>query len=566
MAYLVLARKYRPQTFDEVVEQAHVTRTLINAIHHGRVAHAILFAGPRGTGKTTIARILAKAMNCQQGPTPHPCNTCRSCKEITTGNAADVFEIDGASNNSVDQVRELRENIKYMPAYSPFKIYIIDEVHMLSTPAFNALLKTLEEPPAHIMFMFATTEPHKIPVTILSRCQRYDLRRIRFESLTRHMADLCGREHIGIPEESLALVAREAGGSMRDALSLLDQVMTCSEGPVTHDQVLNILGVVDRRSLTDLADALLEGDVPRVLMAVEAVHARGQDLKKIYMDLLMHLRNLIVIKVGDPSQPLVDLPESEIQLLGEQVQRYSAGALNQVFKMLYQEEVLVRLAAQPRLAIEMVLMQICQLKPALPVDELIGHVEALRQAIVRGGPKAIFAQTPVSGERTTAQSSPASIAPSGDDSPAQGDPEPDVMALPANSNERKTAWARILTRIGKRLPALAANLQQSSLLKADEKVFEIEVKGNEFSINRAKRPEGIQAVRDAVQDLCGLSPEIVVRGISDDPTAKREKKLHEDHLRQQALSHPMVSEAVDLFQGKVMDVKIRPPSKKEGPG
>jgi len=565
MAYLVLARKYRPQTFDEVVEQAHVTRTLMNAIHHGRVAHAILFAGPRGTGKTTIARILAKAMNCQQGPTPHPCNTCRSCKEITAGNAADVFEIDGASNNSVDQVRELRENIKYMPAYSPFKIYIIDEVHMLSTPAFNALLKTLEEPPAHIMFMFATTEPHKIPVTILSRCQRYDLRRIRFASLTRHMADLCGRENIVIPEESLALVAREAGGSMRDALSLLDQVMTCSEGPVTHDQVLNILGVVDRRSLTDLADALLEGDVPRVLMAVEAIHARGQDLKKIYMDLLTHLRNLIVIKVGDSSRPLVDLPESEIQLLDAQVQRYSAGALNQVFNMLYREEVLVRLAAQPRLAIEMVLMRICQLKPALPVDELIGSVEALRQEIIKGGQEAVFAQMPISRDRTTAQPSQASIAQSGDASPAQGDPEPEVMALPANSSERKTAWARVLTQIGKHLPALAASLQQSSLLRADGKVFEIEVKGNEFSINRVKRPESIQAVRDAVQSLCGQSPEIVVRGISDDPAAKREKKVHEDQLRQQALSHPMVSEAVDLFQGKVMDVKIRPPSKKDGP-
>ncbi len=564
MAYLVLARKYRPQTFEEVVEQTHVTRTLTNAIQHGRVAHAILFAGPRGTGKTTVARILAKAMNCQQGPTSHPCNTCRSCKEITSGSAADVFEIDGASNNSVDQVRELRENIKYMPAYSPFKIYIIDEVHMLSPAAFNALLKTLEEPPAHIMFMFATTEPHKIPVTILSRCQRYDLRRIHFESLTRHMADLCDRENIAIPAESLALVAREAGGSMRDALSLLDQVMTCSEGPVSHDQVLNILGVMDRRSLTDLADAVLEADVARVLMAIEGIHGRGQDLKKLYLDLLTHVRNLVVIKVGDPGMPLIDLPESEIQMLAEQARQHSAGALNQVFKMLYREEAMVRLAAQPRLALEMVLMQICQLKPALPMDELIGRVEALRQAIAQGGREAVLAQMPISPDQPAPASRTRSTE-SGEAPPAQADADHGTMALPATATERQAAWARIVALIGKRLPALAASLQQSFLADSGERGFEIEVKGNEFTINRVKRPESIQAIRDAVQDLCGHSPEVVIRGVSDDPAAKQKKKRHEEQLRNQALSHPMVSEVVDLFQGKVMDIKVRPPSKEEGP-
>jgi len=564
MAYLVLARKYRPQTFGEVVEQAHVTRTLMNAVQHGRVAHAILFAGPRGTGKTTVARILAKAMNCKNGPTPQPCNTCRSCKEITAGSAADVFEIDGASNNSVDQVRELRENIKYMPAYSPYKIYIIDEVHMLSTPAFNALLKTLEEPPAHIMFMFATTEPHKIPVTILSRCQRYDLRRIRFDSLTRHMTDLCAHENMAIPEESLALVAREAGGSMRDALSLLDQVMTCSDGPITHDQVLNILGVVDRQALSELADALLNGDVARVLTAIEAVHGRGQDLKKLYADLMSHLRNLVVIKVGDPSMPLVDLPESEIDLLREQVRRHSAGALNQVFKMVYRDETLVRLATQPRLAVEMVLMQICQIKPALPVDDLIDHVEALRKAILQSGSAGGGAWMPAA---ATQSPQLAKAAPSGDSNvlPEDKDSTPPIAALPGTTEERQALWGRILDLIAKRLPALAASLQQSLLANAGERSFEIEIKGNEFSINRIKRPESVEAIRSAVQEVCGRSPEVLIHGVLEDPAAKREKKNHEDQLRQQALSHPMVSEVVELFQGKVVDVKVLPPADKEGP-
>jgi DNA polymerase-3 subunit gamma/tau len=561
MAYLVLARKYRPQTFEEVVEQEHVTRTLMNAIQHERVAHAILFSGPRGTGKTTVARILAKAMNCQEGPTPQPCNICRSCNEITAGNAPDVFEIDGASNNSVDQIRELRENVKYMPAYSSYKIYIIDEVHMLSTPAFNALLKTLEEPPPHIMFMFATTEPHKIPVTILSRCQRYDLRRIASESLTGHMATLCEREDIHVPEESLTLVAREAAGSMRDALSLLDQVMTCSDGPVTHEQVLTILGVVDRHIITGLAAALLEGDIARLLLAIQTVYDRGQDLKKLYADLLTHIRNLIVIKVGDPTAPLVDLPEGEIQLLREQVRDLSAGALNQVFNMLYREDALVRFAAQPRLAVEMVLMQICQIKPMLPMDELIESVEALRQTMISSG-GGLAASVDVPKDHGPSEATPVGYA-----APRQdpGPPPNTPMAIPSDEKERETAWARIVDMLGSDLPALAANLQQSSLVAADEHRIEIEVNGNEFSINRVKRRESTQAISRMAQELFGRPLEIVVHGKSADPAVKQKKKVYEDQLKQQALSHPMVSEVIELFQGKVVDVKILSPFGKADP-
>jgi DNA polymerase-3 subunit gamma/tau len=563
MGYLVLARKYRPQTFDDVVEQGHVTRTLMNAIQHGRVAHAILFSGPRGTGKTTIARILAKAVNCQAGPTPHPCNTCRSCTEITAGNAADVFEIDGASNNSVDQIRELRENVKYMPAYSPYKIYIIDEVHMLSTPAFNALLKTLEEPPAHIMFMFATTEPHKIPVTILSRCQRYDLRRIGSESLIGYMAKLCAHEDIAVPEESLVLMAREAGGSMRDALSLLDQVMTCSDGPIAHEQVLNILGVVDRHLITELAAALLAGDVARLLLTIQTVYERGQDLKKLYTSLLTHFRNLIVIKVGDPGAPLVDLPEGEIQLLREQVGAFSAGALNQIFNLLYREEVLVRLAAQPRLAVEMVLIQICQIKPALPMDELINSVEALRQVVLSDGGKMMTAVTAAAADPP---GNPAAKPVSNEDSPSSPKPTPrGAMAIPSDDHQRETAWRQIVEMLGASLPALAANLQQSALVAINERCLEIEINGNDFSINRVKRRESIQAIQNAVQELFNRSFEIVVHGKSADPAVKRKKKVHEDQLKQQALSHPMVSEVIELFQGKVVDVKILSPTAKKDP-
>jgi len=294
MGYLVLARKYRPQTFSEVIGQEHITRTLTHAISSGRVAHAILFSGPRGTGKTTVARLLAKAMNCEAGPTSTPCNTCRSCREITAGAGTDVFEIDGASNNSVDQIRELRENIKYMPAHSPYKIYIIDEVHMLSIAAFNALLKTLEEPPAHVMFVFATTEPQKIPITILSRCQRYDFRRIGIDSIVAHLKKLCLAEDSRIDDESLWLIAREAAGSMRDALSLLDQVVACSDGIITYEYVLTVLGGIDREIMFAFSDAVLKGDIPVILDMIDEVYGRGLDLKKFYEHVVHHFRNLMI--------------------------------------------------------------------------------------------------------------------------------------------------------------------------------------------------------------------------------------------------------------------------------
>ncbi|MDM8549122.1 DNA polymerase III subunit gamma/tau [Desulfobacterales bacterium HSG2] len=381
MSYLVLARKYRPQTFEQVVKQEHVTQTLANAILSDRVAHAILFSGPRGTGKTTVARILAKAMNCKEGPTPLPCNKCRSCEEITSGSAADVFEIDGASNNGVDQIRELRENVKYMPAHSPYKIYIIDEVHMLSIAAFNALLKTLEEPPSHIMFLFATTEPHKIPITILSRCQRHDLRRIDLESVAKHMKSLCDREGIGVDEKSLELIARESGGSMRDGLSLLDQVMTCTEGAITHEQILDILGIIDRKVLFDISAGILRGDVPEILDIFDNVYNHGHNIKELYSDLMEHFRNLLVVRMGKRVDKLVDVPAHEIALMTEQVRNVSETYLSQLLDILFKEESSIYLSSQPKLALEMAFVRMFQTKPVLPIDLLIEKLDNLKKGI-----------------------------------------------------------------------------------------------------------------------------------------------------------------------------------------
>src|SRR6266699_3834533 len=295
MTYQVLARRLRPQRFADVVGQDHVTRTLQAAIAAGRVAHAFLFTGPRGVGKTTTARLLAKALNCEQGPTPEPCNACSNCKEIGEGSAFDVLEIDGASHTQVDKMRDLMETVAHLPLKSRFKVFIIDEVHMLSSHSFNALLKTLEEPPPHVKFIFATTEPHKVLATVVSRCQRYDLRRIGLGELRAHLRHTVDAERLALSDEALALVAREAEGSLRDAQSLLEQVLTVAGSAADDAAVRQVLGAADRRLVVAVADAVLAGDPGACVRHLAELHAHGYDAQRFCRDLLEHFRHLAVL-------------------------------------------------------------------------------------------------------------------------------------------------------------------------------------------------------------------------------------------------------------------------------
>jgi len=560
MSYLVLARKYRPQTFEQVVEQAHITRTLTNAIATGRVAHAILFSGPRGTGKTTVARILAKAMNCKEGPTPVPCNVCRSCTEITAGHAVDVFEIDGASNNSVDQIRELRENIKYMPAHSAFKIYIIDEVHMLSMAAFNALLKTLEEPPSHIMFMFATTEPHKIPITILSRCQRHDFRRINLASISNHMAWICAQEGFEISEESLGLIAREAGGSLRDALSLLDQIMTCTQGTMTHEQVLDLLGVIDRKMIYDLSAAILGADIPAVLDLLDDIYDRGHDMKNLYADLLEHFRNLLVASLGKKVDKLVDLPAGEIEQLRKQAGRVAHGALNQIFDLLFREELSVRLSPQPKLALEMALIRLLHAKPALPIDVLIDKLDELRQEILPASQRPETARGPSMASNVEDDLSDHSRR-----LPASGESEDEPVRIRSESATVSSpfgpavnpseAWQQIIAHIAPKNPSLAANLSKCQIKKIADQTLEIEVPGNGFTLNMIQREKNMAVLKQICAEILGCPYEIQFTADSTPADNKRKKKTA-NKLKQKAISHPLVADAIEIFDGKLIDVKI----------
>lgn len=562
MSYLVLARKYRPQTFEEVIGQEHVTQTISNAIASRRVAHAIMFAGPRGTGKTTVARILAKALNCVKGPAPVPCNACHSCNEITSGNAVDVYEIDGASNNSVEQVRELRENVKYMPAHSSYKIYIIDEVHMLSTPAFNALLKTLEEPPAHIQFIFATTESHKIPITILSRCQRHDFKRIKMELIENQTALVCRSEGFEIEDKCLWLIAREAAGSMRDALSLLDQVMACSKDRITYEDVLNTLGIIDRKFIFDISTAALKGDVAALLDCLNTAYDRGHDMKKLYADLLEHFRNLLVIKIGKNASQLVGFPSHEIELMRDQVKDITAAYLNQIFDLFFKEEATVKFATNPKMALEFAFIRIFQVKPALPIDFLIDKLEQLRQMMANqpqekfhgtgsGGGDTKTVREQLSGEETTGGRKEYS---------SDGKKFQDQKTTaPADSDkDLQHFWNKIFTIISKRKPSLAANLTKARLKRMIEDRLEIEINGNGFVIDMIKRNKYITIIKAVCREVFGKEMQIVICAEENSSAEDQKKKSNEIALKNKALSHPVVAEAIEIFNGQIVDVKIKP--------
>ncbi len=624
MGYLVLARKYRPQTFEDVVKQDHVTTTLQNAIVGDRVAHAVLFSGPRGTGKTTVARILAKAMNCEQGPTPTPCNACRSCEEITASSAVDVYEIDGASNNGVEQVRELRENIKYMPAHSRYKIYIIDEVHMLSTAAFNALLKTLEEPPAHVMFIFATTEPHKIPLTILSRCRRHDFRRIDVGSIADHLENLCRKEDMQLERESLEIISKEAGGCMRDALSLLDQVMTCADEVLSKERILDILGVIDRKTLFEITTAILAGDIPSILALLDEVYDRGQDMNKLYGDLLEHFRNLMVVKLGGDPEKLVDVPTHELSQMSRQTENVPGTHLSQLFDALFREEPSIRYSAQPKMALEMALVRMCQLKPALSVDELIERLGQIKDALDSGtainvvseirtapasssavasasmAPEAEptaaaaelvdVAQTqrpmePMSDEATPGKPAPDETQPVADEPkappgeiphaeqpvaeappeevPKQGGPETVAeecsKEAPAQQEidfgqDSNAAWNRLVEKIAEKNGLLGAMLSKSRLIEIDGTRMVVEAGDNGFQYKKVA--QSVEAIQMACVELFGGAPEIVVNANENQNTDFRDRIDRENRLKEEALSHPLVDEALRIFNGEVVQINI----------
>ena len=378
MSYQVIARKYRPQRFSDVVGQEHVTQTLSNAIEQSRIAHAYLFCGPRGTGKTTIARIFAKCLNSTGGPKVEFDDADPRCVEITEGRSLDVLEIDGASNNGVEQVRDLRETCKYAPASSKFKIYIIDEVHMLTTAAFNALLKTLEEPPAHVKFMFATTEPEKVLPTILSRCQRFDLRRIPMALIIKHLAHIANLEKVKVEDAALHAIARGAEGGMRDAESALDQLISFCGEKIVESDVLSMFGLTAQGQILALSTAVLKGDCEAVLRELNELARHGKDLARFLADLLGHFRNLLIYQISRGDLKMLELSEADAASLKDQAPLVTTEALTRIMEVLTDSEGRLREAASKKIFVEVALLKAIQAREAVQIDAVLKQLHKLR--------------------------------------------------------------------------------------------------------------------------------------------------------------------------------------------
>jgi DNA polymerase-3 subunit gamma/tau len=472
VSYQVIARKYRPQRFEDVVGQEHVTQTLANAITQKRIAHAYLFCGPRGTGKTTIARIFAKALNCTGGPKVDFDDNDERVREITEGRSLDVLEIDGASNNGVEQVRELRETCKYAPANAPFKIYIIDEVHMLSTAAFNALLKTLEEPPAHVKFMFATTDPEKVLPTILSRCQRFDLRRIPSALITKHLAEIAAKENVTIDAAALHAIARGADGGMRDAESTVDQLISFCGDKIEEADVLSMFGLAAQNQILKLSHAVLAGEISIALTQLDELARGGKDLGRLLGDLLNHFRNLLIYQVSKGDLNLLEASEAEVAALKEQASLANTDSLTRVLEALADAELRLRDAASKKILLEVTLLRAIEARNALPLDAVLKQLNQLRSEIGGSGtgvspvqsprpPAVAVPQAPAFSLREAAVpiAAPKPTAPVAAPAP--------VHSSPVAAGNLPELWSRLVEAVGR-----ASTFTRSYLLNAHPVSFE----------------------------------------------------------------------------------------------
>jgi DNA polymerase-3 subunit gamma/tau len=523
MAYQVLARKWRPQTFEEVMGQEPITRTLQNALAAGRVAHAFLFSGPRGVGKTSVARILAKALNCEAGPTPTPDNTCQMCREITNGSSLDVLEIDGASNRGIDEVRDLREKIKYLPTQGKYKVYIIDEVHMLTKEAFNALLKTLEEPPAHAIFIMATTEIHKVPVTILSRCQRYDFRRIPTGVIQAHLARLAEQEGWNIDPEGLALVARAAEGGLRDAQGFLDQVVTFGGDGVSTPEIARILGVTDRGALLGALTAIIDRHGPDLLSLIEELYNQGQDLGRFYQDLILYARHLLVAGLHPEARHLAAVADTEWDALTRLAARTPAVHLHNLLSVLLQGEEELKRAPQPRLALEVLLLRVIHLEPVLPLADWLARLDTLEQRLEAGpGPAA----QPAGGKRRPQPG----VQVAGE--PAAATP-PASAPAPAGPPDRWQAFLQFVQE--QENGPLYGKLAQCRVVEMSEHAIKIAV-GRPWNANGARQEARLQELaRTFFGPGITLEIEVEAPKTPKKTPAAAKKPLDMNQLQQQAL-------------------------------
>ncbi|MDD8015593.1 MAG: DNA polymerase III subunit gamma/tau [Acidobacteriota bacterium] len=465
MSYTIFARKYRPKTFEEMIGQKPIVQTLQNAIKSNRVTQAYLFTGVRGVGKTTAARILAKALNCQEGPTPTPCNTCEFCTAITEDRSIDVMEIDGASNRGIDDVRSLRESVKYKPLQSRYKVIIIDEVHQLSREAFNALLKTLEEPPPKTVFIFATTEFHKVPATIVSRCQHFEFKKISYKEIINHLIDIAKKENVTISSYGTSLIAKAADGSLRDAQSLLDQAVAFSGENIRDEDLREILGVMDQDILFDVSTAILEEKSAEIFPLVERLIESGQDIRFFFRELMEHFRNLLLARSMAEPQDILIVNSDELRQIRLQAQKSTPEELLRYLLALGQAESGLRYSSHPRIFLESLLVKLCHFKKIVPIQQLIRDVEELQK-------ESAGASRPAADHSAPRAAGTPRVHPARKTPPAE---ELGKAAVPA---EPKQAMARILEVLQKEKGMLAAILAQYSSARIRDDVLEIYFAGS----------------------------------------------------------------------------------------
>ena len=584
MTYIALSRRWRPQTFSDLLGQDHITRTLTNALTAGRIHHAYLFAGSRGVGKTSLARILAKSLNCEQGPSPAPCGACTSCREIAGTSSMDVIEIDGASNTGVENIRELREHVSYLPARGRYKVYIIDEVHMLSTAAFNALLKTLEEPPPHVIFIFATTEPHKIPETILSRCQRFDFALLPAPLIIERLRTITEKEKIRAGPGSLELITREAGGSLRDAESILDQVLAYRPGEIREEDIQNILGIVDRTTISHLMEAITLRQPERALKIIDEIHRLGFDLSKFSTQILERFRDLLVVSILPPADlrsetrdhplrtpdELAHLSPEEITDLTRLRESLELERTEAIIRILLSALEEMGRSPSRRTVLELALIRAARTQRILPLDQILSRLESLEKRLREGNPEPSPSENPPrpsprkTRERETPPAAPGTAAP----------PE---------------EWSAFLSSLQESRPMLANVMEACGFIEITEKEARFSLPDNPLSAAQARDPENLETLSALAAGFLGRAVRLVpVESRGDDrprtsvkrkspeenaavsksspgpsartPEPNRESPSETDldrHRKAETRDNPLVKEALDILGGELKEIRIR---------
>jgi DNA polymerase III subunit gamma/tau len=560
--YLVLARKYRPQQFAELVGQEHVVQTLRNAIQSGRVAHAFLFTGIRGVGKTTAARLLAKALNCERAPapTPDPCDECSNCQEIRASRSVDVAEIDGASNRGIDSIRELTDSVRYLPIKSRFRVYIIDEAHMVTREGFNALLKTLEEPPPHVKFVFATTAVEKFPETIVSRCQRYDFKRIPLSRIKHELERIAVHEKVSLTDAALFAIAREGQGSMRDAESLLERMIAFSDLTVDDAKVGEILGIADRKTLFTTADAVLAHDPKSALEIVDRIYESGRDLERFSRDLLEHLRNLVVTKLGADGSILVGVPPDEITELRRQAGLAERTELDRLFRIARLGDEDLGRSSVPRLVLEMTIVRMATLEPLLPVDEVLARLEEIEQAV--GGASGSSAKAPSapSGALRPARGNGAADRGQRVDPPAPPTGAPEVAGRGEGSAVQPSSgaqgigearWDEFLSYVQAKKIGLYLTLSHARPLRSGAGTLVVGVAREKFRSELTSRTT-LSQLETLASEFYGLPTRVRVEAASEEAAPPPPQATSAEMLE-----HPSVKAAVEILGGEVREVRPR---------